>query len=97
MRYSPAAAALVEYLPPSLVATEEPGAGVVDQLGRYTVYLIILFVSIALILRIRTAIDRYRIRKELNAAPPNIFPEERPASQGELPTPNVELNADPFA
>lgn len=90
-------AAFADDLRASLVATEEPGAGVVDQLGRYTVYLIILFVSIALILRIRTAIDRYRIRKELNAAPPNIFPEERPASQGELPTPNVELNADPFA
>jgi len=81
----------------SLVATEEPGASAVDQLGRYTVYLIILFVTIAVILRIRTAVDRYRIRRELNAPPSSIFPEDGPAPQLDIPTPNVELDADPFA
>ena len=71
--------------------------GAVDQLGRYTVWLIVIFVTIAVILRIRTAVDRFRIRKELNAPSPNIFPEERPAPQFDLPTPNVELDDDPFA
>ena len=80
-----------------LVATEESGVAVVDRLGRYTVYLVLGFVVLAALLRIRSAVVRRNIRKELDAPPPNIFPEELPAPQFDLPAPNVELDADPFA
>ena len=75
------------------------GAGVeaVDRIAQYTVYLVVAFVVVAVLLRIRSAVVRRSIRKELDAPPPNIFPEERPPPQYDLPAPNVELDADPFA
>ena len=79
------------------VIAQEAGVELVDRLEQYTVYLVVAFVVVAVLLRIRSAIERYRIRKELDAPPPNIFSEERPPPQFDLPAPNVDLDADPFA
>ena len=79
------------------VFAQEAGVELVDRLAQYTVYLVVAFVSVAVLLRIRSAIMRRNIRKELDAPPPNIFPEERPPPQYDLPALNVELDADPFA
>ena len=83
----------------SLLITDvsEPGANAVDSLGRYTIYLVIGFLTAAIILRIRSAVDRYRMRKELDAPPKSNFPESTPGPDNLLPISNVDLEADPFA